>query len=284
MSRSKEKHQANLKKIYGVDFPDTLFWLHEFIIEQQNCADPIDLNDLGLYPCGVLNLLLNNDLDSPGERLRQRVEFTDDPLLHYRYYRDLPEFFTYLDGDCDGQHWGMLLDEPNEGFRGVAMYWSNDGAKMTVYDGVFDALLGECEESIDRLTEYLLDEDTEDDDASNIAYNQQQLELYRQIKSKVEEFLANNRLSRNEVRPIGLETSTGLDIVLNENFGRDRKDTIEMLKLGRELWYWDGRDRSTEAYELMRQAYELLDRPELIHILDVHYRNRSLPSVDLIQP
>jgi Uncharacterised conserved protein (DUF2228) len=275
MSRSKDKYQAKLKEIYGVTFPDSLFWLHDFIVEQRDCDDPIDLNDIGLYPCGVLNLLLNNNLD--------RVEFTDDPLLHYRYYRDVPEFFTYLDGDCDGQHWGMLLDEPIEGFRGVAMYWSNDGAEMTVYNGVFDALLGEYEESIDRLTEYLFDEDIEDDDASNIVFNQQQLELYRKIKIRVEEFLAKNQLSRTEGRPIGLETNTGLDLVLNKNFGRDRKDAIEMLKLGRELWYWEGKDRSTEAYELMWQAYELLDRPELIRILDVHYRGRSLPSVDLIR-
>jgi hypothetical protein len=57
-----------------------------------------------------------------------------------------------------------------------------------------------------------------------------------------------------------------------------------MLKLGRELWYWNGADRSTEAYELMRKAYELLERPELIRILDVHYHDRDRPGVDLIQP
>jgi hypothetical protein len=109
MSRSKEKNQAKLKEIYGVAFPDSLFWLHEFIVEQRDCEDPIDLADLALYPCGVLSLLLNlNDLD--------RVKFIGDPVLHYRYYRDVPEFFTYLSGDCDGQHWGMLLDDPNHGF------------------------------------------------------------------------------------------------------------------------------------------------------------------------
>jgi hypothetical protein len=271
MSRSKQENQAKLKEIYGVEFPDSLFWLHKFIVEQHNCEDPIDLADVGLYPSGVLSLLLNvDDLDL--------VEFTGDPLLHYRYYRDVPEFFTYLSGDCDGQHWGMLLDEPNDGFRGVAMYWSNDGAEMALYDGIFDALLGECEDSIDCHEEgYLLycEEQT--------TYSKQQIELCKKLKHRVEKFLAINHLSRTEGRPIGLETSTGLDIVLNKNFGRDRQAAIEMLKSGRELWYWNGKDRSTEAYNLMRRAYELLERPELIRILDVHYRDRDRPSVDLIQ-
>jgi hypothetical protein len=56
-----------------------------------------------------------------------------------------------------------------------------------------------------------------------------------------------------------------------------------MLKLGRELWYWNGEDRSAEAYDLMRKAYELLGRPELIRILDAHFHDRTRP-VDLIQP
>jgi Uncharacterised conserved protein (DUF2228) len=270
MSRSQEKHQAKLQEIYGVDFPDALFWLHEFILEQQNCEDPIDLNDLAFTPGGVLKLLL--DFDN-----LNLVEFTSNPLLHYRYYRDVPEFFTCLTGDSDGQHWGMLLDEPNEGFRGVAMYWSNDGAEMTVYESIFDALIVESQDSIESYEDYLLDEDDED------GYYQEQIEIYEKLINRIEEFLAKYQLSRNEGRPIGLETSTGLDLVLNKNFGRDRKDAIEMLKLGRELWYWEGKDRSTEAYDLMRKAYELLDRPELIRILDVHYRDRSLPSVDLVR-
>jgi Uncharacterised conserved protein (DUF2228) len=272
MSRSKDKHQAKLKEIYGVNFPDSLFWFHEFIIEQRDCQDPIDLNDLDLYPSGVLDLLLKfDDLD--------RVKFSGDPLLHYRYYRDVPEFFTCLYGDCDGQHWGMLLDEPAYGFRGVAMYWSNDGAEMTVYESLFDALIIECEESIEGYTEYLLYEDTEGD----ISYYRDKIDLYQKAKDRIEKFLGTNQLDRNEGRSIGLKTSTGLDIVLEDSFSPDRTEAIEMLKLGRELWYWNGKDRSTEAFNLMKRAYELLGRHELIRILDAHFHVRSRPSVDLLQ-
>jgi hypothetical protein len=232
MSRSKDKHQAKLKQIYGVSFPDSLFWFHEFIIEQRNCSDPIDLNDIALYSSGVLDLLLNfDDLD--------RVEFGGDPLLHYRYYRDVPEFFTCLYGDCDGQHWGMLLDEPTDGFRGVAMYWSNDGAEMTIYDSLFDAVIIECEESIESYTEYLLEENSEAD----ISYYQDKIELYQKVKDRLEKLLETNQSDRDEGRSIGLETSTGLDIVLNDSSCTNREEAIEMLRLGRELWYWHGEDR-----------------------------------------
>lgn len=250
MSRSKEQNRAKLKEIYGFNFPDSLFWLHEFIVEQRDCDDPIDLADVGLYPSGVLNLLLNNDLDL--------IEFTGDPLLHYRYYRDVPEFFTYLNGDCDGQHWGMLLDEPTDGFRGVAMYWNNDGAEITVYESIFDALIVECEESIDCHEDYLRYEEEITD------YSKQQIEFCEKLKNRVENFLAIHQLPRYELRSIGLETSCGLDVISNENSAHHQRKAIEMFKLGKNLWYSDGEDRSDEAFELMSRAYELLKEHNLI--------------------
>jgi hypothetical protein len=164
------------------------------------------------------------------------------------------------------------------------MYWSNDGAEMTVYDGLFDALIEDCEKLIDDYTEYLLydEEDGLDDEESNTYYTDQ-IELCKKVINRIEVFLAKNQLSLNEGRPIGSKTDTGLDIINQKSSDCARSEAIEMLKLGRELWYWKGRERSTEAYNLMRKAYELLDRPELIRILDVHYCDRDRPSVDLIQ-
>jgi hypothetical protein len=267
MIRSKEKYQTKLTEIYGFKFPDALFWLHEFIIEQRDCDDPIDLGDLSLYPSGPLELLLNFDLEL--------VKFSGNPLLHYRYYRDVPEFFTYLIGDSDGQHWGMLIDEPAYGFRGAAMYWNNDGAEMTTYNSLFDPLIEKCEDTIDVRTEYLDDE--------GIAYYNKLIELAQKLKSRIKNFLEINQLTFKEWRPIGLQTSTGLDLVSDNNFESDSQAAIEMLTLGRELWYWTGReDRSTEAFELMKKAYELLGRHELILVLDAHFHNRNLPNLSLV--
>jgi hypothetical protein len=95
--------------------------------------------------------------------------------------------------------------------------------------------------------------------------------------------LETNQLDRDEGRSIGLETSTGLDIVLKDCFRTDLTDAIGMLKAGRELWYWNGEDRSIQAYDLMRKACKLLGKYELIRILDAHFQNRHRPSVDLVQ-
>jgi hypothetical protein len=250
MTRSQAQNQAKLKEIYGVNFPDSLFWLHEFIVEQRDCEDPIDLADVGLYPSGVLGLLLNNDLDL--------IKFTGDPVLYDRYYRDVPEFFTYLSGDCDGQHWGMLLDEPTDGFRGVAMYWNNDGAEMSIYNGIFDALIIKCEDSIDCHEDYLRYEEEMTD------HSKQQIELCGKLKNKVEIFLTINQLSRYEFRSIGLKTSCGLDVISNENSGYHQREAMEMLKSGKKIWYSDGEDRSDEAFDLMKRAYNLLKEHDLI--------------------
>jgi hypothetical protein len=262
-SWSKAKNQQQLKSIYGVDFPDTLFWLHEFIVRDPD--DPIDLTDIDLYPSGPLALLIKFDDLS-------QAKFNSDPLLDCRYARDIPEFFTCIEGDYDGLHWGMLLDEPLVGFRGAAMYLSEDRSEMTVYQSLFDAILSECEDCIDSY-EYQI---TLCDSEEEIEVCAERKYLSQRLKNELEIFLATKLLSRYESRPVGWKTTTGIDIILPDRFDRVRdKDAIEMLKLGRELWYWEGRDRSTEAFNLMRQAYELLGRYELIRILEVHFHWRN---------
>jgi hypothetical protein len=271
MSRSQEKNQAKLKAIYGVDFPEALFWLHEFITRQSD--DSIGLSDIQIYPCGPLALLLDFDDIS-------KVEFTGNPLLYDRYYRDIPEFFTCLSGDSDGQHWGMLLEEPIAGFRGVAMYWSNDGAEMTVYQSLLDAIQQESEDCIASFEDEMSYTENEED----IQEYKERSDLCQRLINELNKFMIINSLSYYEGRPIGVETRSGLDIILPSNFDRDSNgEAIEMLKAGRDLWYWNGDTRSEEAFNLMRQAYTLLERHELIRILDTHYHCRNLPSVDLIK-
>lgn len=107
MNWSKAQNQQKLQSIYGMEFPNALFSLHEFLVECEEKSDSVELSALRLHPSGVLKLLLSFDNLS-------EAKFTHDSLLHWRFYRDVPEFFTYLHGKCDGQHWGMLLDNPSQ--------------------------------------------------------------------------------------------------------------------------------------------------------------------------
>jgi hypothetical protein len=286
MSWSKQRNQAKLNAIYGVDFPDSLFWLHEFIVEHPNYGDKPNLGSIGFGPAGPLELLL--DFDDVSE-----AKFVEDVLLHWRYYRDVPEFFTCFIGECDGEHWGMLLDEPAKGFRGAAAYYNNDGDLIRVYQGLFDAVLTECETAIASYEEEIeyyeekiaetCNADTIEEYQLEIADYQENIAHNRSLKTEFETFLQANSLSRYEGRPIGLETTTGLDIILPKNYDPViHQEAIEMLKVGRELWYWQGEHKSQEAFNLMRQAYEALGRFELIRILDAHFRYRDIPMVDLV--
>jgi hypothetical protein len=231
------------------------------------------LSVIELYPVGALELLLEFDdlLDA---------KFIDNILLHYRYYRDVPEFFTCLTGECDGEHWGMLLDEPTQGFRGVASYYNNDGAEIAVYGSLLDAIFSRCDEQILGCQEGI----SESDDSEEIAGYQRQIEDILQFRFEFEKFLAKSSLLVDESRPEGFHSDTGLSVIRPENFNPDTQgEAIAALAAGRSLWYWHGEEHSSKAYNLLREAYLTLERYELIRILDIHYQNRSNGWVDLLE-
>ncbi|MBD2001867.1 MULTISPECIES: ADP-ribosylation family protein [Cyanophyceae] len=274
MSWSKEQYQQKLKELYDVEFPDALFGVHEFMISRTQSDDKsMALSVIGLYPAGPLELILEFDdlLDA---------KFIAHVLLHYRYYRDVPEFFTCLTGECDGEHWGMLLDEPTRGFRGVASYYNNDGDEIVVYKSLFDAILSRCDERTSSCQEWI----SESDDSEEIADYQRQIEDILQFRFEFEKFLAKSSLLVDEDRPEGLFSDTGLSVIKPENFNPDTQgEAIAALAKGRSLWYWYGEEHSSRAYKLLRGAYLTLERYELIRLLDIHYQNRSNGWVDLLE-
>jgi hypothetical protein len=274
MNWSKEQNQQKLKELYGVEFPDALFGVHEFMISRtENDDKSMALSVIGLYPAGLLELLLEFDnlLDA---------KFIDNILLHCRYYRDVPEFFTCLTGECDGEHWGMLLDEPARGFRGVASYYNNDGAEIAVYENLLDAIFLRCDEQISGFQEWI----SESDDSEEMAGYQRQIEDILQFRFDFEKFLAKSSLLVDEDRPEGLYSDTGLSVIRPEDFNPDTQgEAIAALAAGRSLWYWHGEEHSSKGYNLLREAYLTLERCELIRILDIHYQNRSNDWVDLLE-
>src|SRR5262245_60304368 len=128
-----------LHRLYGVEFPDSLFLLHEFLssLSAREAARSWDAMRVG--PAGPLQLV------ELGEKKLRSLKPPALPMvLHWRFYRDVPEFFTCLHADF-GRHWGLLLDEPERGFRGAASYYSPDPFSMLDYAGLFVVMLDRIE-------------------------------------------------------------------------------------------------------------------------------------------
>src|SRR5262245_50456584 len=96
------KEKEALHELYGLVFPDGLFHLHNFF----SAMPKAEREALGMSPSGLLEVV------ALSARKRAALRPTHPLLLHYRFYRDPPEFFSCLHGQSDGEHWGILLDEP----------------------------------------------------------------------------------------------------------------------------------------------------------------------------
>jgi hypothetical protein len=287
-----------LRELYGFEFPDSLFHLHELLgtlkaRERRQAEDA-----MALHPSGLLEVLA-----LPEKRLKA-LRPKLPMLLHYRYYRDPPEFFTCLHGECDGQHWGLLLDDPKRGFRGAASYYNNDGDVIEVYGGLFDAVLDRIDSLLEEVEERI------DDDPDSEAEYRREEERLRRFREQVEAYVGQHGLALDEGRGKGVASDTKLSLIVppkaagaakppglhdydgdGVRIGKavekasaacERGSPAVALGLGRSLWYWGGDEWSGPAHRLLRQAYEALGRPRLAQVLDVHYEHRDLPNVDVL--
>jgi hypothetical protein len=337
VGRSLPEAKALLARLYGFEFPDSLFLLHEFLSslgegELEGYLDALGMKTIG--PLQVLSLT-ETELDTLKSAL---------PLvLHWRFIRDLPEFFSCLFGDGDQLHWGLLLDEPDKGFRGVASFCHNDARPISVYPSLFGAVLQRIERKIASYQSIAEDREAEPEDKAN--YRTKLDDLYR-FSEKFHRFIKASHIPLDDGRGMGLPSETGLSLLTADRgkgwfssildwysrwprsdwsifprTGHPRvvhlgkmKDASEMdqlildavsaseegralpvLSLGRSLWYYfdcirffygvrgvQSRDYKPIAYDLLKRAYTLLDRPALLRVLDIHFAHRDLESVDLL--
>ncbi|WP_435240408.1 ADP-ribosylation family protein [Streptomyces cucumeris] len=101
---------------WGLTLPESFFRFWTFLeglgpVERQAFAD------LDLAVAGVTDLCAD-----PGLPPRDGV----DVRVHGRYYRDPPEFLTFLHGGSDGLHYGLWSDD-GRACDGVASYYTHDG-------------------------------------------------------------------------------------------------------------------------------------------------------------
>ncbi|MEZ6185853.1 MAG: DUF2228 domain-containing protein [Planctomycetota bacterium] len=113
--------RAQLRAIYGVDFPEDLFETWAFAQAHRPDAPAQALSELGVTLVGPFDVLAGRFDD---------VELRYPGLLHWRYQLDLPELFTAAVGDVDGLHWGYWFDDPARLPPVVAGYYANDAFEL----------------------------------------------------------------------------------------------------------------------------------------------------------
>jgi hypothetical protein len=283
---------------YGVGFPDSLFWMAKFF--EGFGADELSeqFDAVGIYPAGVMQLL------QMGETVVRWQNPRLPMALHGRQYRDVPEFFTVFRGDHDGLHWGLLLDDPAEGFRGVASYYGRGGENMKVYRGIFDAVFERMESAIetDRLEAAISTDGGE--------FYRWRLGIGESFRDRLRQFVDEHKIPLDDERPLGLPGDTGLSLVVPSEltagangelmadcFESDaifveavrmalaechQGDPVNAMALGRSAWYRGGAAHSEAAFTLLKSAYDCLGRRDLIRILQTHYEYRESRFDDLL--
>ena len=292
--RDLNKQRQLLKDIYGFEFPDTFFEFWEFV-----CSMPPNLikDILEIQFIGAFKIF---KADSVAEK---------DNLLWDRYYNDLPEFFTLMEGGGDGLHWGYYLDDPNHPTFPVAYYYSNDAFELTVGgDNLFETLRGIVEEYYEMCLEEI------EDDVEEIEECEEKIQQLSALRSEIQKYYTGNRMETGEnyvskyqagkFRQIVAQTRDGMGIVVPSNLykslrGEDKfqiwnyKPTLEevgqmtheamnalkegypatALKLGKDLWLYQ--EYRTECYTLLDAAYTALGRILLSRMLGVAKKYRE---------
>ncbi|WP_219470348.1 HPF1 family protein, partial [Nonomuraea rhizosphaerae] len=109
---------------WGIELPDSIFRYWLFLMS----LGPVEqraLDDTDLRPIGIMELF-----DDPARLPREGL----DVRVHGRYYRDPPEFLTFMHGGTDGLHFGLWYDDGRT-CAGVASYYNNDGGGVGLPSG-----------------------------------------------------------------------------------------------------------------------------------------------------
>ncbi|GAA1910621.1 hypothetical protein GCM10009837_38840 [Streptomyces durmitorensis] len=192
--------EERFRQDWGLELPESIFQFWEFLGSLGPDGERA-LQDLDVSPVGILDLFAD-----PGLRPRDGI----DVRVHGRYYRDPPEFVTFLHGGSDGLHHGLWFDDGRT-CSGVASYYNNDGGGIdtrakTPLEAV-RAILERCWRD--------LDDDVQDDD--EVSARRSRLGLLRDALTAVETGertetgLAYSRAYDTAVPPVDPDRITTLD-------------------------------------------------------------------------
>ncbi|MGI5193575.1 ADP-ribosylation family protein [Streptomyces sp. CA-288835] len=283
---------------WGFELPDSIFRFWDFLSSLAPAGHQA-LRDLDVSPAGIIDLFADTGLQP-----RQGI----DVRVHGRYYRDPPEFLTFMHGGSDGLHYGLWFDDGRT-CRGVASYYTHDGGGIDTTSRTpleaLRAILERCWRD--------LDDDVQDEEVSA---RRSRLALLRDALTAVETGdrpEVGGRITTLDGAGALVSGDTALDrpahgqadeykfatymyalfedpAALQSGVEEARRrcsagDPAEALVLGRDLHWASGGDpaRETLANELLVMAYRALNRPSLAEIAGAHHRHRSLPRVDVLE-
>jgi len=162
-----------VQEIYGIPFPDDFFHFWQFM-QEFSPDDPYTL-PINMWLVGAFEILggLLDDVHSS-------VPFR----MHWRFYKDAPEFFTILRGDVAGLHLGYYYDDPNTVPGCVCGYYHPDSYQLrNAGSTVFDAVQVYATDQMAAIQEWIEEgEYTPDDrqeEIDEIAQFLQQMQGYR---------------------------------------------------------------------------------------------------------
>jgi len=271
--------RAQLRELYGLDFPDELFEFWDFY---QGLPPPLRkaFNDhAGMGAAGVCDVLAGR-FDG--------VELRYPAVLHWRYQLDHPELITVLTGDSDGGHWGFWFDDPREPPVVVKTY-ARDAYEFWVEGNtLFEAIASQIEHSIEGCEENVEgDPDYADDYRA-------QIDALKELADLVPP--GAERKPRRATRA----TQEGMGVVVPRDAWDDAAaarpldlagdplatcvDLIAGGKAGvalfhaKQIWVKD----HDLACRIMERAYRALGRDALAAIAEAHRLHPALPSVDML--
>jgi hypothetical protein len=307
-----DRRCRRLRELYGFDFPDDFFLFWEFACRRRP-----------LEPLAVLAETSGAHLVGPFEVLGGRFDRRRPRLsqyLHWRYYKDPPEFFTLLAGNVDGLHWGYFLDDPALPGACVASFYANDAFELTPDgDTLFEAVRLHLEECYRDCDEY---RDQDPEHAADYELRMRNLDALRGALCRYateeraetgDEYVEKYQLRSARGARVVAATQESMGIVVDPQQYRplkvkDRKlwarlrkddnprDLVDeafaalragfpgtALKLGKDLWAAGGEHQTMYSYELLGAAYEALGRDVLRRVLAEHRAHRDLPTVDILE-
>ena len=124
VARDRARIERRFADDWGIELPESIFRYWLFLLSIRP-AEQHALDDTELRPYGIMDLF-----EDPARPPREGL----DVRVHGRYYRDPPEFATFMHGGTDGLHFGLWYDDGRT-CDGVVSYYNNDGGGVGLPSG-----------------------------------------------------------------------------------------------------------------------------------------------------